>query len=422
MISETMGQLQIDWQEEEEADEEEQEGNRTSPGMPSAILRRLIRWGWLKSDYDERWNIYMLSFPEYSSLYVELFYKLRKEDDSGERESILSVYSALFTYHSDSEKNNEILNGALRTSRKLEQLLTNMQNGMRSYFDELSQSKNFLAIQQVLVDEINNSDSKRYAILTTTDSFYRYKEAVKELISQIVSDNEKYKRELLLRQKKEQPDAMSYRRIEQALKCEEEATAMVYQIEREFDMIERKYNKLIEQKALFARRALARIRYIFQEGTHDEDNILKLLNLLDTGAHKDELLENLSRRISLSLSYKIFNDNSMYKRHENVEAEFTPVQKSVQLEEKQAEITDFVPRPLYTKKQLYAFRDKNTKDGIFTVTKETVSSIEDLEKMMFLWQETVQNQGSRVNVSIGKELKNERGFTFSALTIQQKED
>ena len=61
---------------------------------------------------------------------------------------------------------------------------------MRTYFEELSQSKNFMEIQQVLVDEINNSDSKRYAILTTTDSFYRYKEAVKELISRILYDNE----------------------------------------------------------------------------------------------------------------------------------------------------------------------------------------------------------------------------------------
>lgn len=34
------------------------------------------------------------------------------------------------------------------------------------------------------------------------------------------------------------------------------------QLEREFDMIERKYNKLIEQKTVFAKRALARIHYI----------------------------------------------------------------------------------------------------------------------------------------------------------------
>ena len=51
-------------------------------------------------------------------------------------------------------------------------------------------------MQEVLVKEINNSDSKKYAILTTTDSFYRYKEAVKELIDQNLAENELRQQEL----------------------------------------------------------------------------------------------------------------------------------------------------------------------------------------------------------------------------------
>ena len=60
-------------------------------------------------------------------------------------------------------------------------MLSDMQDGMRAWFDELSARKDFIGIQEVLVSELNNSDSKKYAILTTTDSFYRYKEAVKEI-------------------------------------------------------------------------------------------------------------------------------------------------------------------------------------------------------------------------------------------------
>ena len=60
--------------------------------------------------------------------------------------------------------------------------------------------KNFIGIQKVLVEEINNSDSKKYAILTTTDSFYRYKEAVKELVSQILRENDQ-KREQLVKER-----------------------------------------------------------------------------------------------------------------------------------------------------------------------------------------------------------------------------
>ena len=47
----------------------------------------------------------------------------------------MTIYSHLYTYSSDSEKNNEILNSALRVSKKLVQMLVNMQDGMREYFD-----------------------------------------------------------------------------------------------------------------------------------------------------------------------------------------------------------------------------------------------------------------------------------------------
>jgi hypothetical protein len=425
IITETLSKSKIEWQEDSE-DEEEYMASATADttedvsnyGTPPSILRRLIRWGWLKSDYDERYNTYILSFPEYSQLYVELFEKLQKEDDSGERESILSIYSALFTYHSDTEKNNEILKSALRTSKNLEQLLSNMQNGMRVYFDELSQSKNFMDIQQVLVDEINNSDSRRYAILTTTDSFYRYKEAVKELISQILGDNEKQRIDLEAKLTVTIPETTQYIRLQQAITYCDEAAVMVYQVEREFDLIEKKYNKLIEQKAVFARRALARIRYIFQEGIHDEDNILKLLKLIDTSQNSDEILEKMSNKINLTNSFKLFDNDSMYKRRESSDSEFVQVATVPDTANDNNEITDFVPKPLYTKKEINAFKVKNMQNGVFKTTEKTVSDIKDLEKLMFLWQETTENKSEVDNISLGTELKNKEGLTFTELTIK----
>ena len=76
------------------------------------------------------------------------------------------------------------------------------------------------------------------------------------------------------------------------------------QLEREFDMIERKYNKLIEQKTVFAKRALARIHYILQEGVSEEDNIIKLINLLDRSEKKDEILMEMRDRIRFSSQFK----------------------------------------------------------------------------------------------------------------------
>ena len=173
----------------------------TRSNMASVCLKHFQEWGWLKQDYDEALNSYVVTFPEYSQMYVELFRSLLDEQESEERESVMTIYSHLFTYHSSKEKDNEILKSALQSSKALLQMLSNMQEGIRGFFEEMTKQKTFLGIQEVLVQEMNNTDSQKYAILTTTDSFYRYKEEVKELIDQNLMGNEARKQELLQRRK-----------------------------------------------------------------------------------------------------------------------------------------------------------------------------------------------------------------------------
>ena len=422
IIGETISGMQIEWMEDaEEARNPAENTVFETSGTPSAILNTLISWGWIRSDYDERLNTYILSFPEYSQLYVELFKKLQSEDDSRERESILSIYSALFTYQSDQEKNNEILKSALHTCKNLELLLSNMQNGMRTYFDELSRSKNFIEIQQVLVNEINNSDSEKYAILTTTDSFYRYKESVKELISQILNQSDRQKPELISTLNQCEQNTAAYLRAEKAIKYNEEADELVYRIEREFDLVESKYNKLVEQKAVFAKRALARIQYIFQEGSAREDSVLQLIRLIDGSSDPDAILDKVRGKVGLTALFKMFDDNSMYRRRDSSKNHFEPLAVEKREETDKAAITDFVPKPLYTKKQLKAFCDRNMRDGVFQAADDTVQTVEDLEKMIFLWQETIGKQTKQDSVKLGGELHNEAGFAFTELCIDLKQ-
>ena len=118
----------LDWS-EEQFDEEGELLTRSN--MAFVCLRHLEEWGWLRKDYDESLNSYVVSFPEYSQLFVELFQRLYSEDSTKERESVLAVYSYLYTYSADKEKNNEILKSALQTSQSLLRMLSNMQEGMR---------------------------------------------------------------------------------------------------------------------------------------------------------------------------------------------------------------------------------------------------------------------------------------------------
>ena len=416
----------LDWS-EEQFDEEGELLTRSN--MAFVCLRHLEEWGWLRKDYDESLNSYVVSFPEYSQLFVELFQRLYSEDSTKERESVLAVYSYLYTYSADKEKNNEILKSALQTSQSLLRMLSNMQEGMRGYFDELSRQRSFLGIQEVLVNEINNSDSKKYAILTTTDSFYRYKEAVKELIDQNLSENEARRQQFLdqqvqLKTQMESEESVpveytpKYRRLERAVSLCEEAMDIIYRIEREFDAIERRYNKLIEQKTVFASRAAARIRYILMEGAAEEDQTVTLVNLLNRSSCQEEILTKLADRMHLTERFHVITERSLFRKRDSERGSFEP-QAVVREEEQREDLDSFVLKPLYTGKEIAEFRRKNIKDGRFTVTRDTVQSIEDLEKLFFVWQDATEIAENDQEISIGEELENEEGFRFSELTIKE---
>ena len=401
IMNERIAAQTLDWSEEQFDEEGEL---LTRANMASICLKHLEDWGWLRRDYDETLDSYVVSFPEYSQLFVELFMRLHSEDQTRERESVLAVYSYLYTYSSDKEKNNEILKSALQTSRSLLQMLANMQEGMRGYFDELSRQRSFLGIQEVLVKEINNSDSRKYAILTTTDSFYRYKEAVKELIDQNLSENEARKQEFLDRKEQLQrqteeetgeaeagraaeqklPTAgtvMQLRKLERAVELCEEAMDIICLIERQFDAIERRYNKLIEQKTVFASRAAARIRYILMEGAMEEDRTAVLVKLLNQSEKQEEILEELGKRMKITGRYRIVTDQSLYRKKSGERTEFQP--QAVRRADTEEELDEFILKPLYTR------------------------------------QDAVELAESGREITIGQEFESREGYRFSELKIKE---
>ena len=416
IINEEIVKFTMDWSQDQFEDEGEL---LTRSNMASIMLRRLEEWGWLHKDYDETLNQYVVSFPDYSQMFVDVFQRLFSEDSSMERESILAVYSHLFTYSSDKEKNNDILKSALQTSKALLQMLANMQEGIRGYFESLSQKNTFLGIQEVLVNEMNNTYSAKYAILTTTDSFYRYKEEVKELIDKNLSENE-MRKQMFIGKKLEIPkDSAVWHRNERAIDLCDEAMEILFQINREFDSIERRYNRLIDQKRTFAKRAAARIRYILVEGNIEEDRTKALVRLLNNSSRRGEILDDLGQRFGMTERFQVIKEKSFMRPRDGERAEFTP-QRIETAEETGQNLEEFVVKPLYTQAELQAFREKNEVDGAFQVTEQTVQSVEDLEKLLFVWQEATEVATSALDIEIGEEFKTEDGMQYSGFSIRRK--
>ncbi len=402
-----------------EADEED--GLLARQDMPSVMLRRLEAWGWIRRDYDERLNRYVVSVPDYSQMFIEVFRRLLEEGDRLERSSILAVYSYLFTYYSDTVKNNEILKSALHMSQSLQQMLSDMQEGIRGYFEELSAQRTFIGIQQVLIDEINNSHSQKYAILTTTDSFYRYKEEIKELLDKSLAETGARKQSLVeAAAEGTKKDGVKPQGRKAVLECEE-AIELLLRISREFDGIERRYGQLIDQKRIFAKRAAARIRYLLTEGDAKEDRTHAFVKLLCESREQEELLKELARGLGLTKQFAVVKEKSFARPRNAVKQEFAP--QAVELwEELSGDFGDFVVKPLYTQAQLEEFWKENETDGVFRVTDQTVQSVEDLEKLLFVWQEATESLDHAAEVKTGGEFVTEDGFCYSGFSVSGRKE
>lgn len=420
VIEQAMHRRKMLWERE---DEEELEREQQSQGFKmsaSTVLQTLTRWGWIVQEYDDRLDEYLITFPEYSQLFLDILGRLYQQDSEMERQSILAVYSALYTYQMDRDRNKDFLRAALRSARGLSHMLGSMQEGMYRYFEKLSASGSFLEIQQILIEEINNQSSRQYAILTTTDSFYRYKESIREMISMIYAQNDERREELERGRSQCDPGKaeVEYRRYELLLQSCQESAHLLSFLEREFDQIEKKYNRLIELKTSFAKRALARIHYRLQEGTGDADNLLSLIRMISTGPRGNEVLERLAGRMQFSQRYLQMSEQSFYKRRKQGEPEYMEVEIA---SEESAEMDDFVPEPMYTKSEIRAFKQENTRDGRFEITPEKIRSVEDLEKLLFLWQEETGSSQSTSRIELGEEMDAADGMRFTRICIEEEE-
>ncbi len=149
----------------------------------------------------------------------------------------------------------------------------------------------------------------------------------------------------------------------------------------------------------------------------EEDPAAALVKLLNKSKNSQEILEKLSDRMHLTEPFRVITGQSLSRRRNIEKAEFTP--QAVIPSAKQEELNEFVLKPLYTRQEIMEFYRENEKDGIFTVTGDTVHSMEDLEKLFFVWQDAVEIAEDSRQITIGQDLEGQDGIRFSKLTIRK---
>ena len=177
-----------------------------------------------------------------------------------------------------------------------------------------------------------------------------------------------------------------------------------------------KYNQLIEQKGVFAARANARIQYLMREGRDGEDDLLRLLALLRSGEHRQEILADLGAAMNLTAPERLMTEDSFYSPREE-RREFAPSPK--QEESGPENLEDFVVTPEYSQKESEEYIRQNTSDGRFQVTEHTVNQVEDLEKLLLVWRDGALGEDSMEITGLGETPIRRLGYKYTTFTMER---
>ena len=142
--------------------------------------------------------------------------------------------------------------------------------------------------------------------------------------------------------------------------------------------------------------------------------------MLDDNSRHDRILEDLRSRMKFTSQFKNVTDDSFSARRDREINEFMPEHLENDDVKTEHDMAEFVPKPLYTKKELDSFKKANMSDGKFIADNTTVRSVEDLEKLMFVWQEETEKYDPKTEIAIDEEFTTEEGFRYSGFTISKK--
>ena len=234
--------------EEEETDEEAQET------APRRILNRLLRFGWLRRVEDYSTMTANIVIPDYASVMIEAFECLASEPEEDTQVYIQNVYATLFSFKNDARMNLSMLRTALVNTRKLNRALQDMLHNMDRFFARLLEKQNYgELLREHLKGYVEEVVERKYHILKTSDNFYIYKTDIRRWLQEMREDTAWVERvRASQRTHEEQREEMRRSDAESGVsenvpfwtrrvaRGEEDVLDLIDQIERGFEMIERR--------------------------------------------------------------------------------------------------------------------------------------------------------------------------------------
>lgn len=345
--------------------------------LSTRILNWLLRTGWLRKVEDYHSMTVNIVIPDYAAMFVDTFVHLSGEDEDETQVYIQNVYAILFAFKNDPRSNISLLKTALVNTRRLNKTLQDILHNMDKFFSSLLEQKFYGDLLKEHLDGyVEEIVRKKYHILKTSDNFYLYKADIKKWLGEM-RQNLPWLEQVCMRNKQLRGKEIQVN----------ELIKQIDMIERGFDDIEHRIINMDKEHTRYIRATVTRLQYLLNKEDNMKGLVIQLLNHLSESEEQEEQeIGKISSLMNLS-QMTIISEKSLYKRR-RTKQDFV---EGLLPEEETEELTGEEILKLnkiknrYSRREVEEFILRKMKDGRLEVTKDTVSSTEDFEKLVLAY-------------------------------------
>lgn len=358
---------QEDFSEEDET-EELKDNNIASKAY---FLLRKLKWaGWIEIEMQRDSFEEHIILPDYSIKFINLLYTIVDEDLIEYNSYVFATYSSLkLASTQKGETYNAIITAYTNTINLINELKT-LYNSLGRFHRKMCNQENIKDIINAHFLEYKEYSDERIFPRFTRDSVPRYKAPIREMLKDILVDEERLENTINYASK----NIRKYKTREEA---ENDILNKIRTVLEIYENIDLTMNEIERKNTDYIRASVNRIQYLL---TNDKELKGKLVNILKN-AKNEKVIEEMENKVQL-LRQEYISKDSIYIRNskdKSKQGNPIPLKEEKEIDEKiDREIANSLKNK-YSNKKIKEFMENNFKDKPFINSSEIeLKTTEDL--------------------------------------------
>lgn len=352
-----------------EDDEDKELSDINSSAKAYFLLRKLKKTGWIEMEMQRDSFEEMVILPDYTIKFLDFLYDIVNEKRQEFNSYVFGTYSSLKIAKVEPDKTYEAIVTAYNNSIELMNELKSLYNNLGRYHKKINFKTN---INDIIKEHFNDykeySDNMIYPLITR-DSIPRYKFPIKEMLNEILVNEE-----LLKETVNKEIARKRYKDLDEAEKDILNKIRAVIEIYQNIDVV---MNQIETRNNEYIRASMKRIQYLL---TSDKELKGKLIALLKNSKN-DIVVEEMENEIKL-LKQEYLSESSISIRNtveKRKKGEAIDIKNQEENSMESLKVFAESLSSLYSSRQIDEFVEKSLNNKPYINSSEiSIKTVEDL--------------------------------------------